>query len=135
MKSRDIRRKIDMNQLRTALELYYDSNAGYPSTGGLWFSSEQSDNVGYNGGNYIPGITPYMPTLPRDPRGGVSPIQPTCSTWKSAYLYKSDGANYKLLSHCAPEGVWNSTDSFYDPAHPTWAWKVCSGDPTACNTW
>lgn len=131
-KARDARRKADMKQIQLALELYYDSNGSYPVGG--WFSSEPGDNASNNGGNWIPGLAPtYIPSLPRDPRGGASSIQPTCSSWKSAYLYLSadGGKNYKLLAHCAPENAWTSSDSFYDPVRPTHAWMLCSGPP-AC---
>lgn len=88
-----------------------------------------------NGGNWIPGLAPtYISVLPRDPRGGTSQIQPTCGGWQAAYLYLSNGTNYKLLSHCAPDNPWTSGDTFYDPVRPTWAWKVCSGEP-ACSSW
>ena len=134
-KARDAKRKAELKQLQLALELYFDSNNGYPSTGGAWYSSEPGDAVTNNGGNYIPGLTPtYISVLARDPRGGASAIVPPCAGWKAAYLYRSDGTNYKLLSHCAPDNPWTSSDSFYDPARSTWAWKVCSGPP-ACDTW
>lgn len=134
-KARDVERKQDMVQIRTALELYLDSNGSYPVGG--WFSSEPGDLVTNNAGNWIPGLAPTnISTLPRDPRGGTSSIQPTCSTWQSAYLYLSadGGKNYKLLAHCAPENTWTSSDSFYDPVRPTWAWMICSGQP-ACSSW
>ena len=128
LKARNARRKADLSQLRLALELYYDSNGGYPSTASAWFESEPGGNGNYNAGNYMPGVAPtYIAVLPRDPRGGASLIQPTCGTWLSSYLYLSDGVNYTLLSHCAPEGTLSASDSFYDPMRPTWAWKICSG--------
>ena len=134
LKARNARRKADLSQLRIALELYYDANNAYPSTGSVWFSSEPGDNGLYNAGVYIPGVSPaYIAILPREPRGGTSLIQPTCSTWLSAYLYLSGGPDYTLLSHCGPEGTLTSSESFYDPIRPTWAWKVCSGGAAACN--
>ncbi|MEK7664711.1 MAG: prepilin-type N-terminal cleavage/methylation domain-containing protein [Patescibacteria group bacterium] len=97
-KARDARRKSEMRDLQKALVMYYANNGSFPSTGGSYYSSESGDQVSNNGGNYIPGLTPtYMSALPRDPRGGTSQIQPTCGSWKSAYLYRSDGVNYKLL--------------------------------------
>lgn len=135
-KARDARRKSEMRGLQKALVMYYAANGSFPSTGGNYYSSEPGDQVSDNGGNYIPGLTPtYMSGLPRDPRGGTSQIQPTCGSWKAAYLYRSDGINYKLLSHCAPESIPSAGQPFYDPVRPTWAWMVCSGDATACNTW
>jgi len=129
-KARDARRKIDMKQIQQALDLYYDDNGSYPSTGGAW------RGVSVNGGSrntsgpnaYIPGLTPkYMNNLPVDPND-------VRSGW-SGYLYRSDGVNYKLLSHDhGPESFFSSGELFYDPVRPTWAWMLCSGPP-ACNSW
>jgi len=128
-KARDASRKVSLKQLQLALELYFDSNGSYPVGG--WYSSEPGDQNPDNGGNYIPGLSPtYISVLPRDPLGGNSSL---CSGWKRSYHYKSNGANYKLLSHCAPENPWASNDAFYDPGRPTWAWMVCSGETTACS--
>ena len=132
VKARDARRKADLNQLRTALAFYYDSNNAYPGTGSAWFESENGCCGNYNSGNYIPGLTPaYISTLPRDLRGGAGTPQPTCGPWLQAYIYFSDTVNYTLLSHCAPEGTWTSSDGFYDPSRRTWAWRVCSSQ-TLC---
>lgn len=133
--ARDVNRKSDLKQLQIALELYFENNNGYPSTNSVWYSSESGDISPDNGGNYIPGLAPtYISVLPRDPRGGASQIVPPCSGWKASYHYRSDGTNYKLLSHCAPENPWTSSSPFYDPQRSSWAWMVCSGPP-ACNTW
>ena len=37
VKARDARRMSDLKQLQLALEMYYDSNNAYPSTGGSWW--------------------------------------------------------------------------------------------------
>lgn len=145
-KSRDARRKSDLNQLRLALELYYDANNAYPSTvGAPWFFSDPDSGVsgGGNGsnnwGNWIPGLVAsgYISSLPHDPRAGTGHPNPPCTSGnggKESYAYTSDTTNYKLLSHCAPEGTWTSSDPFFDPSRPTWAWMLCSGPP-ACATW
>ncbi|MBI2053977.1 MAG: prepilin-type N-terminal cleavage/methylation domain-containing protein [Candidatus Staskawiczbacteria bacterium] len=134
-KAKDSRRKSEMRGLQKALAMYYGDNGSFPSTGMGWYSSEPGDFFSDNGGNYIPGITPtYLSALPRDPQGGTSKI-PSCGSNKAAYLYISDGINYKLLSHCAPNSFPSAGQPFYDPVRPTWAWMVCSGDTTICNTW
>ncbi len=134
-KARDSIRQQSLRQIQTALELYYATNAAYPSTGGQWYGSEPGDFASNNGGNWIPGLAPaYMGSLPRDPAGWSS-SNPVCAGgWKMAYLYLSDGTNYKLLSHCAPESTWTSSNSFYDPVRPTWAWQICN-TPTSCASW
>ncbi len=136
-RARDVRRRADLNQLRTALELYYDShNQTYPDTAGVFYTSEAGAPESNNGGNWIPGLVPqYISRLPHDPRAASDHPNPPCSGLApERYIYSSDGPHYKLLSYCAPEGVWTSNDGFYDPVRPNFAWMVCSGAP-ACNLW
>lgn len=130
-KATDATRKVDMRQMKTALELYYfDHGSRYPSTNGAWWG------ISVNGGSkdtsgtdaYIPGVEAYLAELPIDPKG--------ITTGWSGYLYRSDGFSYKLLCHATgPESFPSSDQPLYDPVRPTTAWMVCSGDPTACNTW
>ena len=143
-KTRDVLRKVGLRQLQSSLEAYYSTNGGYPSTDpdnlsytGVWYSSEVGDEAGPNGpdnnGDWIPGLVPdYVSELPKDPRGGTSPID-YCNrdgyTYKSAFLYKSDGVNYKLLSNCAFENnssdsYGNSSDTYTDPVRSSWAWMA-----------
>jgi len=126
--ARNAKRKADLKALKTALEEYNGANDAYPNSGSRWMSSEPGDHYNYNGGNYIPGLAPdYIDSLPRDPKGGQSPIQPKCGTTQAAYLYKSNGDDYKLLSYCAPErDPFDSKDPFYDASRPSWAWQVHS---------
>jgi type II secretion system protein G len=129
-KARDASRKASLKQLQLALELYFHSNNSYPSTDGSWWGmSKNGGSRTTSGANaYIPGITPtYISVLPADPSGQTS-------GW-SGYLYRSDGTNYKLLSHyIGPESFPSVGEPFYDPVRPTWAWMVCSGEP-ACSSW
>ncbi|OGE78203.1 MAG: hypothetical protein A2751_03540 [Candidatus Doudnabacteria bacterium RIFCSPHIGHO2_01_FULL_46_14] len=139
IKTRDTVRKQTLKQLQKALELYFDANGNYPIVS-PYYSSEPGDvwpNGSGGNGDWIPGLSPnYVSKLPRDPLGGAS-TNPVCTPggYKRAYYYRSlDGKEYKLYSHCGPEGSVNSDDPFYDPSRPTWAWMVCSGEP-ACSTW
>lgn len=111
-KARDVRRRSDLNQVKLALDLYFDSNNTYPSTGGsYWGNCSDFGSHPTSGANgWVPNLAPtLMPVLPLDPR----PI----STW-GCYLYESDGINYKLIAHttmetgCPPMPV---NDSMYDP--------------------
>lgn len=132
--TRDARRKGDLKRMQTALELYYEDNKDYPTTSGGWYSSEPGDVASNNNGNWIPGLVPkYISQLPRDPRGGISNeyCAQSFPTWKAAYLYLSDGSSYKILSHCAPEGVLKSDDSFVDK-RSSYAWSVCN-DEAGCS--
>lgn len=109
-KARDTKRRADLNQVAKALELYYDTNNAYPSTGGSWWGTCATyGSHGLSGPNgWVPNLAPtYVSTLPRDPRengpGGC-------------YLYRSDGNNYKLLAHQTTESICPvpSTDPMYD---------------------
>ena len=134
IKSRDVKRKEDMVQVRTALELYYNDNGSYPLGYGSGWAGINAVPCGTANGTvsganaYISGLTPkYIPVLPTDPSGVVG----TCT----GYMYYSDGNNYKLVSHQVYEETYPTVgQSFYDPVRPTWALALCSND-TACNAW
>ena len=129
-KARDVRRMSDLKQLQLALEMYFNSNNAYPSTGGSWrgvsVNGGSRDTSGANA--YIPGLTPnYISVLPVDPLDNRT-------NW-SGYLYRSDSTNYKLISHSiGPESFPSAGEPFYDPVRPTWAWMVCNGG-FHCNSW
>ncbi len=129
-KARDAKRKSDMKQLQLALEMYYDTNNSYPSTGGSWWgvSSNGGSRTTSGANAYIPGLTPtYISVLPTDPKD--------VRTGWSGYLYRSNGTDYKLLLHnVGPESFPSLGEPFYDPRRPTWAWMLCSGG-SACNSW
>lgn len=132
-KSRDAARSAAIKQVQLALEAYFQDNGSYPlAVGGTWngyLTTGCGIAAGRTGaGGYIPNLAPiYISELPIDPNG----VFGGCN----GYLYMSDGRNYKLLLHGTPESFPAAGHPLYDPARPTWSWKVCSGDPTACNTW
>lgn len=127
---RDAFRKFSMKQVESALEIYKHKNGSYPSTGGAWWGeSVNGGSRSVSGINaYIPNLTPsYILELPRDPAF-------VTTAW-SGFLYRSDGTNYKLLSHTSgPESFPSTGQGFYDPIRPTWAWMICNSEP-ACSTW
>ena len=96
-RAEDVRRYADMNQIKTALTMYYSDNRSYPDTGGRWFTvcTNGADPVarttsGPDG--YIPNLAPeYISQLPTDPSGC------TGGGFKG-YLYASDGQDYKFLA-------------------------------------
>jgi prepilin-type N-terminal cleavage/methylation domain-containing protein len=91
-KARDSRRIADMRQITTALEVFYNSNQAYPSTGGNWYS--QCPGWGTLAANsVIPGLVPtYMPAFPSDP--GM-----TLASNLNCYIYNSNATDYKLLDY------------------------------------
>lgn len=129
-KARDTKRKQDMSAIQTALEIYYVDNNSYPSTSMLWRGQcTGAGNFGLSGPNgYVPNLAPtYIPSLPTDPDTDIR----GCGI-QSCYYYMSNGTDYVLLAHCTPENYPVSGSRFYDPFRPTWAYKLCSGEP-ACS--
>lgn len=131
-KTTDAVRKSNLAQLQKALDLYYNTNATFPTTGGLWYGLADNATPGFkdlSGANgYIPNLAPtYLLKLPVDPSGDTS-------GW-SGFLYRSDGTDYKILVHeNGPKSFPAADDHFYDPARPTTAWKVTNND-TATAAW
>lgn len=70
-KARDTKRKADLKQIRTTLEMYYDSNSKYPQAGGCAYGSN-CYVYSTDGSAWIPAITTYMSSIPIDPRNNAS---------------------------------------------------------------
>ena len=76
-KSRDARRVGDIKQLQLALEMYYDSNASYPtSTDSTYILPVALKNAG------------FIPQVPKDPQN--------TSTYKYTYFSSGDNSSYIL---------------------------------------
>lgn len=112
-KSRDTQRISNMEQVRVALEFYFDENNTYPSTSGSWWGNCSSyGSHGTSGSNgWVPNIAPtYIPILPLDPRPSGA---------NGCHLYRSNGTDYKLLIHQTVESIpcppIASTHAMYDP--------------------
>lgn len=132
-KSRDARRLADMRQITTALEVYYDSNAGYPTTGGSWLS--QCPGWGSVAANSVaPGLVPgYMPAFPSDP-GMVIASNLNC------YIYRSNGTDYKLLDYnLSSDANVGAYPTLVDPARnygqSFQSPNQCGGATEATRTW
>ncbi|MEY4669061.1 MAG: hypothetical protein RL518_1760 [Pseudomonadota bacterium] len=111
----------DLRNLEVALMKYKHENGNFPATTGGWDGLHSS--WGTSSENWIPGLAPkYIDKLPRDPRNN--------ERGDEQYLYWSDGANYKLLAHNAPQAdlVGNAYPEMYDPIRPGRAFGVWSSD-------
>lgn len=134
-KTRDSVRFSELVQLRSAINRYFSETGAYPTTSGAWYSSETGDAFSNNNGDWVPGLVAaqMISALPKDPLGGLSNI--CVGSQMSAYLYRSTGKDFKLISNCAIEGpLPASTNPFYDPVRPTQAVQVAN-DPTISATW
>ncbi len=140
--ARNTQRKANLVQISKALELYYADNGSYPDSGGVGhgvcnYATGSRPDTG--SGAWIPNFSNYMTQLPHDPntnQTNPSSGNGTCQTVGSfnCYIYQSNGIDYKLLAHCTPEGPLSTTDPFYDPLRPTWAWQI-TNNPTVTSGW
>lgn len=73
--SRDSKRKADLRQIQTGLELYRADNGTYPGNGSISC-----------GGNLTNGSVTYISNIPCDPSAGRS------------YSYSSSGSTYTLIA-------------------------------------
>ena len=90
-KSRDAMRLSELREVQKALETYHLQNGAYPSTG-----------VGAS----IPNLAPaYISSIPQEP-------QPTS---QQCFLYRSDGTDYKFLTHQTMETCIAGTCPLQDP--------------------
>lgn len=117
-KARNVKRRTDLKQIQTALELYYDKNGNYPMTSadsaeGVWLEGRCAPSPfpgveskpDYTGANaYIPDLAPtYIAALPSDPL--ANPNTGIC------YGYSSiDGKNYFVWAHQGAEGAYDPSD-------------------------
>jgi general secretion pathway protein G len=65
-RARDSQRKSDLRNIKTALETYYNDNNSYPTAGGASCTPTVSGCLDM----LSTGTTPYMKTIPTDPKGG-----------------------------------------------------------------
>ena len=107
-------RVTHLTSIRDALAAYHQVRGKYPESSG-W--DGLYSNWGRSTPDWISGLAPeYLPQLPRDPRANDAPDQ--------QYLYKSDGKDYKLISHSPDDhGFVRATrPDLIDPARESWAY-------------
>jgi len=89
-RARDAQRFSDLEQVRTALEMYYADHGSYPLQT-TWHGTSPGCYSGTSNPNAtIPGLAPtYIPAVPVDPNGSGT----------HCFLYLSNGTNYKFMAH------------------------------------
>jgi Bacterial type II secretion system protein G. len=108
----------DLSSIAFALEKYKRKYNQYPMSsnrGRNW--DGLYSNFGESKKNWIEGLVPdFMANLPRDPRMSDSGLH--------QYLYKSNGANYKLISHSPDDcgDVLKIFPKLIDPKRNCWAY-------------
>ncbi len=96
-KARDARRIADLNQIRTALEFYFDANGYYPQADCGWDCNGYRVSFDSRWDALAADLAPYMPTLPKDPlnNGGCPPWGAGCHT----YAYGNVGRNSQRVQY------------------------------------
>lgn len=88
----DSRRKADLRNIQEALTHYSIDNGGYPPTvSNGWVYSTAAGN------SWIPGLSSYMKTVPKDPKNnGNGPWGGGARS--HSYAYRSNGIHYNLVA-------------------------------------
>jgi len=118
-KARDARRLSDLDNIRTALELYYDQYNRYP-----YFSPSAVEVSQYFPTNS--GMKVYLPVAPKDPRDGQKMKDQLVDTTRVFRYY------YRSINPAVPGGgsdadglgfiVWAGTEKPQSNTGVTWDW-------------
>lgn len=101
----------DLKGMEVLVKTHYFEHGNYPVTALTWWLSSHPQDATTYRVDYIPGFTTGLPV---DPEAHLGDSNNICAGWgwKRAYLYQSDGVDYKILSHCSSNLY---TGPFIDP--------------------
>ena len=94
MKARDAKRVADLDQLHTALAMYYGDNGQYPNCG-RW--SRSYDVTWTTTGCLQTALAPYLAKLPTDPTNSTTGGGPWLGAYAYAYGSSSPYQDYDLV--------------------------------------
>jgi len=107
LKAYDSVRISNLRELRNILELYYEDYGYYPKTYEVGFPPVARMECVGNPNDYIPDVVPdYIGKLPSDPNLN-------CAGIPHSWVYRSNGIDYKLITH----NEWFHDGAFMDPAY------------------
>lgn len=120
VKARLTKRVSDLREVKVALDLFYDMNGTYPSTGGT-NRSECPSWGSYTANNVIPGLAPtYISVVPSEPTMDKANNQ-------SCYIYVSNGIEYAFIDRLINEpGFVASTQPQLVDTTRVNTWKIYS---------
>ncbi|HXK38011.1 MAG TPA: prepilin-type N-terminal cleavage/methylation domain-containing protein [Candidatus Paceibacterota bacterium] len=81
MKARDARRLADLDQIKIALELFYDSKGYYPQSGCGWNCSGYRYSFNATWAAFATDTAPYISRVP------VDPLNTACAVWSGPTCY------------------------------------------------
>jgi prepilin-type N-terminal cleavage/methylation domain-containing protein len=105
-KSRDAKRIADFNQIRTALEFFYDQTGSYPRSpghptwSGHWANFSECLEKGTNCGFSVSNYQPVIPEVPQDPlRSTTDPFADGVTYYPGYPTGCSDGQSYRIAAN------------------------------------
>ncbi len=105
LRTRNAKRKSDLEQVRSALEMYRIDNGSYPGTSTNFITLSSLDPGDGTG----PLVTTYLPSIPRDPESTVAtPIE---------YYYRVIGSGPPYYSYCLCGQLESSSGDYCGVAH------------------
>jgi general secretion pathway protein G len=106
-KARDAQRLANLRTIEKALALYWLDHNAYPDTANAWQGTNAACYGGH-GNNAIPGLVPtYIAQLP---------IEAKQANASACYLYRSNGTDYKFMTHISMETCASGSCPLQDPA-------------------
>lgn len=93
-RSRDAKRKSDLEQVRSALEMFRVDKGYYPNSSGIWYTFSSVEA-------YV--VPDYAPSVPTDPKStAAKPVD---------YYYFSTGTGLKAYNYCLCAQMESEADS------------------------
>ena len=106
IKARDAKRKADLDQMRKALEIYFNENLSFPQPGNP--NDEQDIQVL---ATYL--VPTYLPLIPNDPKNNPENYQ---------YVWWQNGASYGILVPFGNDGGTTCAWRSFSPAQGNKNW-------------
>lgn len=119
MRSRDSKRKSDMEQIRSGLEMYRADTGSYPSTGGGsgWTNADNLKDATDTNGNTF--VQTYMAAIPVDPKSPTLFYRYQATNFVSAkyygYCLSSFIESEDPVDTCTPDTVNNHNYGLKSP--------------------
>lgn len=126
-KARDARRKADLAQITRALELYYDTYGGYPTSG--WNDGGAVNYTVFSSLCNQTNFTQVMPSCPHDP------LHPNNACYNAEYVYVSEsfrdpanlGKKYVLYATLEDQSTTNLNLAYWPDSDETGIWIAGCG--------
>lgn len=137
-KTRDAERKAEIEQIKTALELYYADNGQYPLSG---VGGVSSPNSGWNNSNHVnwdslqSSLSAYLPILPEDPINTATGWAGTANVYTYNYFSSGYGCSqqwYMIVYRLETGGVTSPGIRVCNGTNFNYAGTITTGECKGC---